>query len=113
MKRKYLFIMSLFCLWPWRLAHALAVSNVSFSNTTIPFETSGVPNGTTISFTIDSPGNVQINVLGGIRSFGDAGTLVATLNQTYNAAGAQTLFWNGLWLINGDQGRVDSNFQFS
>src|ERR1700733_3212027 len=91
-----------------RSAHALTVSGVTFSDTNIPYETVGIPNGTTIGFTIDGPGVVQIAVNCGIQNFGDAGTNVANLSQTYPGAGTYTatsspaaIFWNGLWLMNG------------
>src|SRR5258708_876295 len=80
-----------FCLLPFailllstRLAHALAVTGVSFSDTNILYETGGLPNGTTISFTIDTQGQVQVAINCGIQNFGDAGTNVANLIQTYS-----------------------------
>jgi len=97
-------------------AHALLISGVTFTPSTIATETSGLTTGTSISFTIDTPGAVQVSVVGGVQNFGDAGIPVATLTQFY-APGAypqtETIFWNGLWLIGGDLGRIDGSYQFT
>jgi len=111
--KSFCLLAGILCFAPLRTAHALAVTNVSLSDTNIPYETGGLPNGTTISFTIDSPGLLQIAVNCGIQNFGDAGTNVANLSQTYAASSTYTIFWNGLWLIGGDQGRLATKCDFS
>ena len=86
----------------------------------IATETTGLTAGTSISFTIDTPGQVQVSIVGGVQNFGDPGTSVATLTQSYPLLGQsgifpaqETIFWNGLWLIGGDQARIDGTYQFS
>jgi len=101
------------CFTPFRPAHALSISGVTFSQSPVTFETGGVPNGTTIGFTLDQAGLVQIAVNCGIQNFGDTGTNVANLSQTYSAAGTYQLFWNGLWLIGGDYGRNATTCDFT
>ena len=70
------------CLTPLRPAHATSINNVSFSDTNITYETGGIPNGTTITFTLDSPGLTQVAVNCGIVNSGDTGTNVANLSLT-------------------------------
>jgi hypothetical protein len=99
-----------------RSAQALMISGVGFTPSAITTETTGVSSGTVISFTIDTPGQVTVNIVGGIQNFGDSGVLVATLNQFYSSAGAQSIYWNGLWPIAGTVnpgGRSDGNYQFT
>jgi len=110
---------SLFAVLTWvnalSRAQALTISNVSFTPSTLSTE-SGLVNGTSIGFTIDTPGEVQVNIAGGVQNFGDPGTTVATLTQFYSSGvfpQTESIFWNGLWLIGGDLGRIDGNYQFT
>ena len=98
-------------------AHALTITGVAFSDTNITCDERGVPNGTTISFTINDPGGdptgqAQIAVNCGIQNFGDAGTNVANLTQNYAVGVSTQIFWNGLWLINGQLGRQATTCDF-
>jgi len=107
--------LALFCSFS-RPVHAVTISNVTFSDTNIIYETGGIPNGTTIGFTLDSPGLVQIAVNCGIQNFGDTGTNVANLSLTDSgptATHTNQIFWNGLWLIGGQLGRVNTNCDFA
>jgi flagellar hook assembly protein FlgD len=103
------------CHLPCRPVQAQTISGVTFSATNITYETGGIPNGTTVSFTIDSAGLMQIAVNCGIQNFGDTGTNVANLSQTYAGPGTTTnqIFWNGLWLIGGTLGRNATNCDFT
>jgi flagellar hook assembly protein FlgD len=109
-KRLFTFALILFCA---RSAHALAISGVTFSQDPVTFETGGVPNGTTIGFTLDQAGLVQIAVNCGIVNFGDTGNNVANLNQLFSVATSTSMFWNGLWLIGGDFGRNATTCDFT
>lgn len=97
-------------------AQALNVTAVTLSGTNVTYEQGGLPNGTTVTVTVDAPGQVQIAIAGGIQNFGDAGTQVASLTLPFTAAQVgtpQSIFWNGLWLINGALGRIDGLYQFT
>src|SRR4051812_4161468 len=88
-----------------RTAHALAVTGATLSNTTIDFETGGTPTGTTVQFNIDAAATCQVQVFDTTL-----GSMVASVTKDFGAAGAQTIFWDGLWLIGGDRGRRDGNY---
>ena len=93
-------------------AEAITISGVSIPNTPITFEQGGLPNGTTITYQVDTPANISIQV-SAVQNFGDTGIPVAVLTQSYTTPNTpKTIFWNGLWLINGELGRINSNFQF-
>lgn len=85
--------------------------NPALSNATIPFQTIGTPTGATVQFTIDAPAEVQIDIFK-VQNFGDPGTQVASLIQTYATSGAKQQFWNGHWLIADELGRKNGNFEF-
>ena len=55
-KTKLFFLLAALGVGLSKPAHALTVSNVTFSDTNITYETGGIPNGTTIGFTIDTAG---------------------------------------------------------
>ena len=105
--KSYCLFTAMLCLTPLRPAHAQTISGVTLSQSPVTFETGGVPNGTTISFTMDEPGLVQIAVNCGIVNAGDTGTNVANLSK--NASASDSIFWNGLWLIGGDYGRQSTS----
>src|SRR5947209_6253452 len=111
MKRIFLILMLWSALGLSRTAHALSLSAVSLSNTTIPFERVGTPTGTTVQFTLDQQANVDVTIfrLQDVTDIPSASNQVATLSQTGMGAGVNTIFWNGLWLINGDLGRKNGN----
>lgn len=92
-------------------AHALNIAFNSFTATNIPFEQGGTPNGTTVQFTIDTPGLVEIDIFK-VQNFGDPGTQVAALTQNFSVSGSTGIFWNGQWLIDGQQGRMSGNYEF-
>src|SRR5262249_35198650 len=113
---RYLYLSLAICAlryWLPTPAQALSITNVTFSDTNITYETGSIPNGTTISFTIDTAGLVQIAVNCGIQNLGDVGTNVAVLSQTYSNASTNQLFWNGLWLISNDLGRTHTTCDFT
>jgi flagellar hook assembly protein FlgD len=96
-------------------AQAIDISAVSFSATTVTFEQGGIPNGTTIQFTLSDPGEVAISI-SKVQNFGDVGTPVALLTQTFTGtppAPNSKIFWNAQWLINGNLGRLNGNYQFT
>ena len=104
----------LLCLAPIRPAQAITISGVTLSQSPVTYETGGVPNGTTIGFTLDGPALVTIAVNCGIQNLGDTGTNVANLSQVYGIASSTfSIFWNGLWLIGGDYGRVATSCDFT
>lgn len=94
------------------------ISNVTFMPPAITTETTGLTTGTSVSFYIDTPGQVTINIVGSVQNYGDAGTAVGNLINYYPVPGTpvpgtQTVFWPGLWLIGGDLGRIDGSYQFT
>src|SRR5258708_650837 len=103
-------------------AHA-AVLSATLLNTTIPFETVGLPTGATLQYVIDTPGNIDIEIhrLRDITDTPSVQNLVAEIQQN-NQGGAPSgvaplgtaynFIWNGLWLIGGDQARQDGAFVF-
>jgi len=93
-------------------AHAISVSGVSFSNTSITYQDANVPNGTTVSFTIDSPGLVTIDITK-VANFGDTGIQVASVQTLFPTSGAKTVFWDGMWLMGGERGRINGLYQFT
>ena len=116
-KSSFLFA-GLLCLTPLRSAHALTISGVTFSQSPVTFETGGIPSGTTIGFTLDQSGLVQVAVNCGIQNFGDTGTNVANLSQLFSPpftgpGGTCQIFWPGLWLIGGDNGRNATTCDFA
>jgi flagellar hook assembly protein FlgD len=113
--KSYCLFTAMLCLTLLRPAHAQTISNPTLSQpTTILYETGSLPTGTTIGFTIDSPGVVQIAINCGIVNAGDTGTNVANLSQTFAApSSTYTIFWNGLWLIGGDNGRNATTCDFT
>jgi hypothetical protein len=56
---------------------------------------------------------VQIAANCGIQNFGDPGTNVANLSQSFSVAASTSIFWNGLWLIGGDYGRIATSCDFT
>ncbi len=93
-------------------AHALTISAFSLSNTTINAETTGTQTGTTVQFTLDGgPSNVTINIYRTVN--GTDNTLVHTIETAGLSAGANTVFWNGLWLIDGENARINGNYRFT
>jgi flagellar hook assembly protein FlgD len=97
-------------------AHA-GITSASLSNFTIPSETLntvGSPSGTTVQFTLDAGGNIELDIFN-LRDISDqpsGANQVAGLQLNGALAGANTIFWNGLWPIGGDIGRKNGLFEF-
>ncbi len=88
--------------------YAIAITaGPTLSNTTITAE-SGTNSGTTIQFTLDSPGEVIFDFFQVANS---TLTSVATLVRSY-PAGPQTFFWNALWLIGTEAGRHNGTYSY-
>jgi flagellar hook assembly protein FlgD len=117
MKPKYSLLKSsclfagLLCLASLRLAQAQTITSASITAPNPILYETGLSNGTTISFTTDEPGLVQIAINCGIVNAGDTGTNVANLN--YSVGSSSSVFWNGLWLIGGDYGRTATSCNFT
>jgi flagellar hook assembly protein FlgD len=93
-------------------AHAIGISAVNFSNTTLSSEKVALQSGTTFTFTTNQDADITVSIYK-VQNVGDALTApVATLSKGSATAGPQSFFWNGLWLIDGDLGRMDGNYQF-
>ncbi len=92
-------------------AHAISfTANPTLSNSVISFETSGVPNGTTVQFSVDTAGQAEVDFFQ-ISSVDQSVAQVSALTQPISA-GTNKIFWNGLWNIGADQGRHDGGFGF-
>ncbi len=96
-------------------AHATSITaGPTLSNTSITFETNGTPNGTTIQFTLDSGGQVDI-IFSQVSPVDSSLTQVATLTRVYGSGSGgvpQSVFWNGLWLIGTDFGRRNGSISY-
>src|SRR5579872_2453811 len=93
-------------------SHALTLSAASLSNSLINAETLGPQTSTTVQFTLDGPADVTVSIFRVANGTDNPGTLVTTLQANGLAAGANTILWNGLWLIAGDNGRSDGSYRF-
>ena len=87
-----------------RAAHAAAITGASLSANPVTFETGGIPNGTTVSYTVDTAGSVELDVFNATTN-----TQVAAVTQTATV-GSNSIFWNALWLIGGQYGRSDGTY---
>ena len=107
--------------WRWRTAfvsvalflfssasQAVNITFNRFSDTIIPYELGGIPNGTTVQFTIDTPGQVQM-----VATNQATGAQVSSLTQNFNVIGSTGMFWSGLWIIDGELARHSGNYQFT
>jgi flagellar hook assembly protein FlgD len=90
-------------------AHAISITPPSLSNTNISSETNPLKSGTTVSFTIDGPGQVDV-VFSQVNN--GALTPVATVTQVLAGAGPVSVFWPALWLIGTDAGRQDGHYVY-
>ncbi len=91
-----------------------AVTAASLSNYTIPYETIGAPLDTTINYTTaDEISSIEINIhrLEDISEEPSSLNQVASIQQHGVAIGAHSYLWNALWLVGGDIGRQNGNFQ--
>ncbi|OGR89958.1 MAG: hypothetical protein A2992_01130 [Elusimicrobia bacterium RIFCSPLOWO2_01_FULL_59_12] len=103
-----------FCIVYFALPPAQAtVTNAFLQNYTIPYETIGTPAGTTVQFTIDELASIEVHVhrLIDVSDVPGPENLVASIQQNGLAAGSYTIFWNALWLVGGDVGRQNGNYQ--
>src|SRR5882672_4453409 len=106
MNRRILFaLLTVLLTCSLRSAHALTVTAGNLNTYSIPYETVGTPTGTTVQFTLDTVADVEVDIL----HMPDL-TPVASLTQTGMSSGANTIFWNGLWYLGGDNGRQDGSY---
>jgi flagellar hook assembly protein FlgD len=122
---RYSFIMrtAYFCLLPFaicllncRSAHAISIitgpSLPGMTNNTISYETNGIPNGASVQFTLDSPGQVEVDFYM-ISPLDSSQTQVGKVIQTNISANVPTtVFWNARWLIGTDFARHDGTFLY-
>ena len=93
-------------------AQALAITGASLTGTNITYELGGVPNGTTVAFTIDSPGQVEI-AIDKVQNVADTGERVATIVKTFTVQQSTEIFWNALWIIDGEPARKFGQYRFT
>src|SRR4051794_10054908 len=90
-----------------------AVTNAVLTNSVIPYETIGTPTGTTVQFTLDVPGNIELDIHR-LENDNDALTtsnLIAAIQQNNVSSGTIQYFWNALWLIGGENARQDGSYK--
>jgi flagellar hook assembly protein FlgD len=90
-----------------------SVTSASLSTYSIPFETIGTT-GTNVRITLDTPGNIELDIhkLQNVNDQPSQDNLVAAIQQANVSSGTFSMFWDALWLIGGDQGRLDGSYQF-
>ena len=91
-----------------RSAHATAITvGPSLTNTSITSESNNATNGTTVQFTLDTAGQVEVDFfqVSPVDSSLSAALPGASIIKTYASGGSQSIFWNGYWLIGTDFGR--------
>jgi len=100
------------CLLPLRPAHATNITvGPSLSNTNITSELNNTTNGTTVQFTLDVGGQVEVAFYQ-VSPVDSSLTLVTAININPASGGAQSVFWNALWPIGIDFGRHDGTFAY-
>jgi flagellar hook assembly protein FlgD len=78
------------------------VTAASLSNPTIPF-----------NFTLSAISNVEVDIffLKNVSDLPSASNQVAAIQQNGLSAASHSINWNALWLLGGDLGRQDGNFE--
>lgn len=89
------------------------VTAASLSTYLIPYQTISTT-GTLVNYTIDALSSVEIDIyrLENVTDIPSAANQVAAIQQNGLAAGSYSYFWNALWLVGNDIGRMNGNYQF-
>src|SRR6266480_3415882 len=103
--KKYLLLISSCLLIAASALHAASISGATLTTFSIPFETIGTPTGTTVQFTLSGAANVEIDI------FRITNTVTQVAAITQSGINGGPIFWNALWLLGGDLGRQDGNYQ--
>lgn len=91
---------------------AVGLSGGSFDTNPILYETLS-PNGTTFKFNLTGSNALVTVTIAKVENAADPGTVVASITQDVTLGNDRSIAWNGLWLIDGDLGRMAGKYRFS